>query len=344
MTEKKQNLLNKLYKANTKSTKPLYKRLYIKPDGTDYKLRLLDTSLIDPEGMPLHKVFLHGGFRHPNYPKNTNPSTFACMGKGCPLCRDYFETADMEFKSGISRGKGVAWKKERTEYGLMWALNRANQNEMTLVYLQDKKMFKKNNKTGKKERVGKATVYELVYEKMVAEAKQGRDPFDLDKGFDIIIRGIKRDDSIKWSVHFEYDKPNKVEAKERSVLSKMPVLSEIFTPYSKDQLECIAKGIKFSVNKPEDASNQLGKKSKKDLETKISQENLNENVEPETINSSEANSQEENFVDENFEKNNSVDNGDISEEEEALLEEPWDDELDIDGQLDKLFNSDEENN
>lgn len=241
-----QKMKNLLYKNKNQSSAPKYKRAFPRANGQDFRYRPLSTEIIDSVNVELlAPVRLHSNIPHPDFPNNKFGSNFRCLGKGCPLCRDYFATDKLERESGIQNGN--AWKKRANNFVIYWMLDRNNNNELTLVHLDNNPYFIYNKKTKQKEKYGH-TLQELVFQKIENALNKNLAPFNYRDGNDIVIRSKKVDNKVKWNIWVEEEK-NTVSQEVVNKLKDMPKLSEIYRPYTWEELECVVRGVSLKEAK-----------------------------------------------------------------------------------------------
>lgn len=216
-----EQLLEALKKDRNKKTKP--KRLVTREEGK-YKLRFLP-NLHSEEGLPYERVFLHFGFNHPNY--NT-PSTFRCLGRDCPLCR--------EAKKMKEDGDASAWRFKSTPVYLYYVAD-SNDNFRFIRLTQ--------------------TAHTEVVDELTAKAMSKVNAVDLDQGRMAELKLSKTDgNKNKWkcSILHEVDS---VSTEIRAELKSAPPLSELYRRYSLEELERVVSGEKLESGKteqePEDA-------------------------------------------------------------------------------------------
>lgn len=231
-----------LLKANSGSSKRVtYKKMFITSSGTEYRLRPLSTSLIDPNEVPFIKIRLHGGYKHPNFEGDFS-SNYRCIGKDCPMCADVKEIKKVEFKNQLPRDMRSAWKKEKNQYAVMWAVNTEN-DEITLVLVPDTDQFKKVKDESGEESWKKVntTCQEILFNKLMNAAENGLDPFDYNAGNDIIIKSKKVDYVVHWDISVVSTK-NAVTEEIKKKLQALPKLEDLYKKYTKEELEYIVKG------------------------------------------------------------------------------------------------------
>jgi hypothetical protein len=208
-----EKLLEALKRDRNRKTKP--KRLVTREEGK-YKLRILPNQH-SQDGLPYERVFLHFGFTHPNY--NT-PSTFRCLGKDCPLCR--------ESKKMKEAGDASAWRFKSTPVYLYYVAD-SNGNFRFIRLTQ--------------------TAHTEVVDELSAKAMAKINAVDLDTGRMAELRLSKTDgNKNKWKCSFLHD-VNSVSTEIRTELSSAPALSELYRRYTKEELEKIVSGEKLEVQK-----------------------------------------------------------------------------------------------
>jgi hypothetical protein len=278
-----QKLKTLLQKAQSGSRTIPYKKMFITANGTEYRFRPLSTLLIDPKEVPFIKVRLHGGYKHPNF-EGSFASNYRCLGKDCPMCVDVKAIKNVEYTNNLSRELRTAWKKDKSQYAILWAINLDN-NELTLVMIQDTDRFKKmkDEKTGKDEwKKINTTCQEIVFNKLMTAAENGLDPFDYDAGNDIVIKSKKVDNVVHWDVSVINEK-NSVPAEIREKLKNVPKLEDLYKKYTKEELEYIVKGKPFN----KDLTKQKVAEVKESTEEKVS-DISNETFEEDSSDSDEA--------------------------------------------------------
>lgn len=201
-------LLEALKKDKNKKSEP--KRLVTRDEGT-YKIRILP-NLHSEEGLPYERVFLHFGFTHPNY--NT-PSTFRCLGRDCPLCR--------EAKKMKEDGDESAWKFKSTPVFLYYV---ADQDE-TLKFIRLTQ-----------------TAHNEVVEELSAKAMAKVNAVDLETGRVAELKLSKDGNKNKWKCSFLHQQ-SPVSKRVESELRSATPLSELYRKYTKEELEKIVSGEKL---------------------------------------------------------------------------------------------------
>lgn len=265
---------NLLFKNKNNSNKPMYKRSFPRANGSDFRFRPMSTEIINPENPDLFvEVVLHSNVKHPDFPNNKYGSNVRCLGKGCPLCRDYFKTLDLEWQSGIKSG-GNAWKKRANKFAIYWMLDRLNKNQLTLVHLNNTPYMVKNKKTNKNEKVG-YTLQELIFNKLVNATEKGLTPFNYQNGNDLVLRSKKVDNKTKWDIFVQEEK-NDIPQEVINKLRKLPSLNQIYKPYTWEELECMVRGI--SLNNAKNIKRIVKANEIKEKEQKEKEEYFDENA------------------------------------------------------------------
>jgi hypothetical protein len=191
------------------------KRMVMKDEGR-YKVSILHNKhAID--GIPYEKVFLHFGFLHPNF---GTPSTFRCLGKNCPLCR--------EARQMIDEKKKDAWKYKSTPVFLYYIMD-ASENF---------KYIRLSN-----------TAHKEVYDEIVAKASSKVNPMDPEKGRIAVISLEKDGVKNKWKCSFE-NEGTTIREEVLKELETAPELADVYRVYTMDELERIVAGkrLDFSYN------------------------------------------------------------------------------------------------
>jgi hypothetical protein len=191
---------------------PRPKRLVMK-DQDSYLNRILPNKT-DPDGLPYERIFLHFGFLHPNF---GNPSTFRCLGRGCPLCKAAKKMAEDRVPD--------AWKFKSTPVYLYYVMD---END-------DFKFIRLSN-----------TANTAVVDAITAAATGKVNPVDLDKGRWAEIKITKMEDKTIWKCSFQHD-PHSVPQQIRQELKIAPELSEIYREYTLKELELIVAGKKLPM-------------------------------------------------------------------------------------------------
>lgn len=308
---------NLLYKNRNNSKAPQYKRSFPRANGQDFRYRPLSGEIINPNNPELFaEVVLHSNIPHPDFPNNKYGSNFRCLGKGCPLCRDYFETREMEFKAGIKNGD--SWKKRGRKYAIYWELDRTNKDEITLVHVDNTPYIVKNKKTKQNEKVG-YTLQELKFFAIEAALNKNLTPFDYRKGNDIIMRSKKVDNKVKWNI-FVDENVNAVPQDVLNKLKDLPQLSQIYKQYTWEELECVVRGI--SLREAKNVKRIVKGQDIKEKNNKDKEQSFDENVElktKETKPEPKKEKQQEKLEDKEEVKTKEV--NPILEEEEKSLEQ-----------------------
>ena len=280
---------NLLYKNKSKA--PQYKRSFPRPTGQDFRFRPLSGEIIDANNIELlAEVRLHSGIRHPDYPNNKFGSNFRCLGKGCPLCRDYFETLKAEEKAGIKNGN--AWKKRARNFTIYWMLDRTNNDAITLVHMDNTPYIVFNKKTQKREKVG-YTLQEIVFNKLENALNKNLAPFNYRDGNDLIMRSKKVDNKAKWDIWVEEEK-NTVSQEIINKLKDLPALSTIYRPYTWEELECIVRG--KSLKEAKNIRRIIKGNKIKETSEKEKDQSFDENASLETKNKQKPNVEEKKEV------------------------------------------------
>lgn len=260
--KKKEELLKRINNAKNSSDRINYKRLWISGNGQDHQLRLLSTEYIDEQARPFSKVWLHGGFFHPNY-DNKYPSTFRCIGfKKCPLCAKVIEVN--KSKKGINKAnfneeQKNNWKRNSNRYTLYWAVNMAN-NELSLVHVPD---FTYSYSKDADE--NPPTLHELIEDKLIELAGKGIDPLDFEKGRNLVITQRKVKNETIYEVSFE----DEVSPVSKDIVNKMKKVKKLQDCYPKkdvEELQSIADGQK--ILKGAEADTEQKNKEKEEVSQK----------------------------------------------------------------------------
>jgi hypothetical protein len=263
---KAQSFLNKMKNAKTGNNRPQYKRMYIQGGGKEYKLHLLSTELIDATEIPFETVWLHGQYKHPNFPEQQYGSNFRCLGgmkNGCPMCLDVKDIRDFEKAQNIPPKEKTAFKKQAKPYALYWAINLVN-NELTLVHVPKRGMYDDD-----------IPAQEVLFNKIENFVKEtGRIPFDYENGAIVTITSKTINKKDKYSVEIDMT-PHDVSPKLLKLYETMPTLKSIYKPYTKEDLDNVVKGIRIERS----STAQKQEKSKReDLHneiTNLSEESFN---------------------------------------------------------------------
>lgn len=224
---------SRLMKAKNGAKTPPYKRMFITTNqAKDYRLRFLDPQVISDDELPFKYVYLHGGYKHPNYEQQYT-GNFRCGAKGCPLCADARALSKKEQEDKVPKGQKEAWKKQSRKYAIYWAINKEN-NELTLVHIPDFAYSKDQE-----------TLNQIVSNKLIEIAETGINPFDLDEGMDVLISAQAVDEKFKFSVTADNKTKGPVEEKQVNLLKRMKALTDVYKQYKHDELDKIAKGEKI---------------------------------------------------------------------------------------------------
>lgn len=245
------NLKQRLYASKSgKNTIP-YKRLFLQ-SGKEYNLRFLTTEFIDAAGNLFARVFLHGGYKHPNYQQKYT-SNFRCLGKNCPMCADFKEQRELE--KNLPKEQRIAWRKKSIPYAVYWAINLDN-NELSLVHVP--MMSAKDKKS----------IQDIIFEHFLEAAEQDKDPFSLKSGNDVFI-SIKMVDNVP-KVHVTIkEETTAVSEKVQKMASQLVPFEKVYKQYSKEQLQNIVDGVQIVFNN--DKKNQ--EKNKEEVKTEMNEVN-----------------------------------------------------------------------
>lgn len=254
---------SRLLKAKSGVNAPSYKRVFLGSGGREFRLRFLDPKLIDGEGAPFSYVYLHGGFKHPNYPDQTYPSNFRCGGKGCALCEVAREMGKEEKDNNVPRDQKKAWRMQARKYAIYWAINREN-NEISLVHVPDSS-FNKDEET----------LNQVLSNKLLELDEMGLTPFDLKDGMDIVITSQAVDKKVKFSINEDSQSIGPVEEMIAKKFRNMKPLSQVYKQYSKEDLASIARGEKIVYGEAKQEQHAQEEKRKVETEERsISEENF----------------------------------------------------------------------
>ena len=204
-----------------KKEKTRISRLVMVEDGS-YLVRFLPNNG-SQSGLPYERVFLHFGFNHPDF---GTASTFRCLGRGCPLCR--------EAKKMAEDGASDSWKYKSTPVYLYYVADK-----------DDNLMFLRLS----------AAAHSKVVEEISSKATSNVDPIDLDQGrVAEIVLEKQSDGPRKWRCLF-HSGANKVSDKVKSELESSPPLSKFYRSYTKQELENVVSG--KSLKKIEESGDSL---------------------------------------------------------------------------------------
>lgn len=284
----------RLMKAKNGTKTPPYKRMFITTNqAKDYRLRFLDPKVISDDQLPFMYVYLHGGYKHPNYNQEYT-GNFRCGGKGCPLCLDSRAMQKKEKDDNVAKKDKQAWKKQSRKYAIYWAINQDNK-ELTLVHIPDFSYSQDQE-----------TLNQIVSNKLIEFAELNLNPFDLKEGMDVIISAQAVDDKFKFKVDYDNNSKGPVEEKQVNLLRRMKALSDVYKVYKPYELDKIAKGERIEYG--EERQNKEAQQEKAESATEqhsMSEESyemdasnsseldalLNENMSMDHLNVPEANTQ-----------------------------------------------------
>lgn len=213
MSTSAEKLLEALKRDQNRKSSQKMKRLITKDEGK-YKIRILPNEN-SQEGLPYERVFIHFGFKHPNY--NT-PSTFRCLGRDCPLC-------------GVAKklkedGDDSAWRFKSTPVYLYYIVD--SNEELLYAQLTQK-------------------AHSEVFSELSAKARANINPVDLDNGRVAELKLSKIDGKYSWKCSFANEK-SVVSDSIKSQLKLAQPLSEIYRHYTKEELESVASGEKLDYS------------------------------------------------------------------------------------------------
>jgi hypothetical protein len=228
-------------------------KLFRTTDALKYLLRFLPNW--DSPLSAFHlRVFLHFGFYHPNF---KNSGTFRCLGKGCPLCREY--------KIKEERGDGNAWMFKSTPNYLYYVLNQ--RSEFGFVRLAQKAHDK---------------VQDAIDKRLASDVN----PVDLDKGRVaqlILTKSVDKDGKKKndWTCDFLSD-VDEVSPANRKLLENAWAFEEIYEKNTVEELELIIQGkpIKlpdYRTNPPGSSAQKSSSQSSKQSEPPASHQSEQHN-------------------------------------------------------------------
>lgn len=263
---KKNDLAQRIRLSESNLTKIPYKRLYLNGNGKDFKLRFLSTEFIDVSKRPYSKVWLHGGFFHPNF-ESQYPSTFKCIGhKKCPLCHKVNQLKE-EQKHYSNKADRDSWKKQSRPYSLWWAINKEN-NELSLVHVPN---F--NFHIPKEGEEKEPTLHELLVKSFLSVAND-IDPLDFKDGCDVNIEQRVVNGSTVYDIEFETNKPYEVSKDFVQKMKHVKKLQEAYPTRDEKYLDYVARGEKIPYGNEEET--QSVEKEKKEVVQKVKEESITE--------------------------------------------------------------------
>lgn len=261
---KKNDLAQRVRLSESNLTKIPYKRLYLNGNGKDYNLRFLSTEYIDISKRPYSKIWLHGGFFHPNYDAKY-ASTFRCLGfEKCPLCKKVKELKEIQ-KNYSSKEDKDAWKKQSRPYSLWWALNKEN-NELSLVHVPNF-TFHIPKEGEEKE----PTLHELLVKALLGVADT-IDPLDFKNGCDVKIEQRVVNGSTVYDIEFETNRPYEVDKETVQKMKYVKKLQEAYPKNDENYLDHIARGEKIPYGN--DAKEQENKVEKQKVSKEVQEEQI----------------------------------------------------------------------
>ena len=235
-------LLEALKKDQNKKSSQKLKRLVTREEGK-YKIRLLPNPNSE-EGLPYERVFLHFGFTHPNY--NT-PSTFRCLGRDCPLCR--------EAKKMKEEGDESAWKFKSTPVYLYYVSD--SNDDLRFIRLTQ-------------------TAHTEVVNELSAKALAKVNAVDLDSGRMAELKLSKIDgNKNNWKCSFLHE-TSPVSASVRAQLKAAQPLSDLYRTYTKEELEKIVSGEKLTSYRSDSSEDSVREEEPKQVVKKLKEEKEDE--------------------------------------------------------------------
>lgn len=187
-------------------------------DEGKYRLQVLPLKGGVSNRYPSYRIFIHSQWKDPNRNKN---SLFKCLGKECPLC----------IKANKERAAGDrnAWKRQARVSFLYYVLD-ANGNLKVLK--------------------APAKLNEAIESEWLAKAKNEKiNIFDSNENYSIevtrknlkVTRNGENATETRWSVKVALE-PQKISQEVLEKLERSKALGELYTSFTKEQLQMVAEG------------------------------------------------------------------------------------------------------
>lgn len=174
-----------------------------------YRLRILPAQISSGTKQPFFKTFTHKGFFNPKFPKSTFSASLACLGRGCPLCREAHK----------QEGSERTWpSKKATPSYMYYVLN--EKNEICIL----------------KASTGLHNEIALIAQDA---GRSGRNILSRKAGYWIEITRLNKEGS-PWRVSVDIT-PQPLEQSIQEELEGLRPLSEIHKKYSAEELEEFVK-------------------------------------------------------------------------------------------------------